>query len=560
MLIHLQIRDFAIVEHLALDFGPGMTALTGETGAGKSILIDALGLLLGDRADSAVIRPGVGRAELVAVFDLAALPEARAWLAERDLGDDPECHLRRLVTREGRSRAYLNGSPQPLQVLKEFGERLVDIHGQHEHQSLLRRDVQRQLLDDAAGHGSLLSELADQHREISGLGRRLAELEQARTEREARLDLLRFQVRELEALNLGIGELADMEDEHRRLANAGRLLETCQSALDTLYDNEDQSVSTWLGRVAGELEPLQDIDARLGPALELVNAALIQVQEASDTLRRYLLDTDPDPGRLDWLEQRLADIQALARKHRRRPGELPTLLGELGGELDAIEHGEEREAELRQALERAEAEYHRLANQLSRQRTTAATELSQRVSEAMQSLGMAGGRFEIRLEATGRPTPTGLETVEFLVSANPGQPPRSLAKVASGGELSRISLAIQVITAHGERIPTLIFDEVDTGIGGGIAEVVGRRLRELGGSRQVLCVTHLPQVAAQAHRHLQVSKHSDGTSTATRILALDQEARVGEVARMLGGMELTDNTLAHAREMIDRAQSPSEER
>lgn len=554
MLSHLQICDFAIIDRLELELGPGMTAVTGETGAGKSILVDALGLVLGERADSTTVRHGAERADISAVFDLEHLPAARRWLAGRDLDLEPDCHLRRVVSGEGRSRAYINGSPQPLQALREFGDLLVDIHGQHEHQSLLKRELQRQLLDDYGGHPALLAELGEHFQAWTRLRRRLENLQRAALERESRLDLLRYQVQELQTLNLQADEVPALEEEQRRLANAGRLLENSRQILDRLYEDESLSVHSLLNQFLRDLESLGTLDARLAPITELLNAALIQVQEAGDELRRYLHHLDLDPGRLEWVDQRLADVHALARKHRLSPGELPVLLERLQTELDALETSELREERLGKELKTVSEAYFRCAETLSGRRAAAAETLKTKVSEAMHGLGMPGGRFEVALERGDKPTPYGLESVEFRVSANPGQPVKPLNKVASGGELSRISLAIQVITARAARIPTLVFDEVDTGIGGGVAEIVGRQLRTLGESRQVLCVTHLPQVAAQAHQHLQVSKQTGPRSTRTLVAALCSEERIGEIARMLGGIELTDNTLAHAREMIERAQ------
>ncbi|HXH04084.1 MAG TPA: DNA repair protein RecN [Candidatus Competibacteraceae bacterium] len=553
MLTHLQIRDFAIVEQLELELQPGMTAITGETGAGKSILVDAIGLLLGDRADSGVIRHGAERADLVAGFDLSALPAAREWLAARELGDGGECLLRRVIGPQGRSRAYINGIAQPAQALKELGEMLIDIHGQHAHQSLLQRDLQRQLLDDHAGNQPLLAELGRHFRQWSELRRQLERLRQADAERDARLDLLRFQVNELEALGLKPGELAELEQEHRLLASASRRLEASQQILQWLYENDEVSADTLLGQSLHELDALSILDSRLVPVGELLTSASIQLREACDELRRYARDIDLDPGRLDWIERRLAEIQTLARKHRLSPEELPRRLGELQAELAGLDHSEQRIEALEREMELHHCDYQRIAAELGRRRQATARELGTGVSRAMAGLGMAGGRFEARLEPLERPTAQGLEAVEFWVSANPGQPPRPLAKVASGGELARISLAIQVIAAHATHIPTLIFDEVDSGIGGAVAEVVGRQLRHLGEHRQVLCVTHLPQVAAQAHHHFQVSKLREADTTRTRIARLEGERRVEEIARMLGGIELTASTLAHAREMIDLA-------
>jgi DNA repair protein RecN (Recombination protein N) len=550
MLTQLQIRDFVIVEQLELELDPGMSTLTGETGAGKSIVIDALSLLLGDRGDSSVVRQGAERTDISAVFDLSQLPEARAWLAERELDSGQECHLRRVISRNGRSKAYIDGIPQPLQVFKELGEQLVDIHGQHEHQSLLKRDLQRQLLDDYADNQALLTELAGHYETWRERRRKLETLRQASQERDARLDFLRFQVNELQALNLQEGELAALDEEQRRLANADKLLASCQRALGCLYEDE-VSAHGLLTQTLHEVTALSVLDTRLAPVSELLNAALIQVQEASDEVRQYLQQLDLDPARLEWVEQRLAAIHSLARKHRQPPAELPAWLERLQRELEELDNSELHQEQLEQQAEQALQAYSRNAELLSKRRAEAAVVLAEKVSAAMQGLGMPGGRFAIQLERQTKPSSQGLEMVEFLVSANPGQPLRPLNKVASGGELSRISLAIQVIAAHSARIPTLIFDEVDTGIGGGTAEVVGRQLRTLGKTRQVLCVTHLPQVAAQAHQHFQVSKQTDGQSTRAIVTRLDPEERVQEIARMLGGVELTAKTQAHAREMIE---------
>ena len=554
MLTQLRIRDFAIVEALELELAAGMTAVTGETGAGKSILVDAIGLLLGDRADSGVIRHGADRADLSAAFDLERLPAARAWLAERDLDRDRECHLRRVVAAgNGRSRNYINGVPQPAQALRELGELLVDIHGQHEHQSLLRREAQRQLLDDYAGHQALAAAVAEQCRTWMRLRQELRQLQQAGSDRDARLDILRHHLRELAALNLAEGEVAELESEQRRLAHANQLLETGQQLLNGLTESDETAIADRLNLSLRELDGLIRLDARLTPVSELLNAALIQLQEASSELRGYVEALDLDPAHLARVEQRLTAAHHLARKHRLAAEELPGLRTRFEAELDTLEHSETRLESLQQAVQDALAGYRASAGPLSEQRIAAAQDLGERISRALAGLGMPGGRFAIALERLDKPTPGGLETVEFQVSANPGQPLRPLSKVVSGGELSRISLAIQVITAHAARIPTLIFDEVDTGIGGGVAEVVGKQLRELGGNRQVLCVTHLPQVAAQAHQQFKVEKQTDGERTHTQVLTLDASERVTEIARMLGGLELTANTLAHAREMVAKA-------
>jgi len=558
MLTHIHIRDFAIVDELELEFAGGMTALTGETGAGKSILVDALGLVLGDRAGAEAIRHGADKAEISASFQISTLPAVRAWLQSQDLEADDECQLRRIIGREGRSRAYINGRSTPVQSLKDIGELLADIHGQHEHQSLLRRDVQRDILDTYASHGTEVTALAALYREHKTQSDELERLRGAAQDRGARSELLRFHIQELEALNLGDGELQQLEEEHGRLANAGRLLETCQRAVAALYEDE-VSATGLLGHAQAELQELLRFDAKLQSMCELLNGALIQAREASDELRSYSESMELDPARLDWIDQRIASIQSLARKHRCKPEELNALLDRSRQEFEQLEHADEHFDILERNITRLAKDYRALALKIRSQRQTAATALGEKISSAMHELGMPGGRFSIALEdlPTGELTAHGLDRIEFRVSANPGQPPQDLTKVASGGELSRISLAIQVIATHASPVSTLVFDEVDTGIGGGVAEVVGRQLRALGERSQVLCVTHLPQVAAQAHHHCQVQKLTGAETTRTRIQTLTGKERVDEIARMLDGIEVTASTLAHAQEMIDRAQQNS---
>ncbi|WJW76453.1 DNA repair protein RecN [Thiohalobacter sp. IOR34] len=554
MLTHIHIRDFVLVDQLELELEPGMTALTGETGAGKSILIDALGLALGDRADSSVVRHGCERAEIAVSFDLATLPAVRDWLQAQDLAEDDECHLRRVVYREGRSRAYLNGRPVPLQQLRELGSRLIDIHGQHEHQSLMRTELQRTLVDDYAGLGPLLSGLAGLYDDWKARREELDRLREAARERGDRLDLLRFQLQELEALAPAEGELERLDEEHARLAHASELIEGGHQALDRLYDAEG-SIHGRLGETLAELQALAGLDPALTPVCELLNGALIHTQEAADALRHHSDRLEIDPQRLAWLEERIGLWQQLARKHRLTPAELPALVGRLRDELDRLEHADQHFERLEAEIEELATAYREQAARLGDRRRQAAAELGTAVSAAMQELGMAGGRFEIAVETRSDAgfARHGLERIEFRVSANPGQPLAPLARVASGGELSRISLAIQVIATDASPVPVLVFDEVDSGIGGGVAEVVGRQLRALGDRRQVLCVTHLPQVAAQAHQQLQVSKLASEDATRTRIRPLDAEDRVEEIARMLGGIEVTESTLDHAREMLARA-------
>jgi DNA repair protein RecN (Recombination protein N) len=554
MLTHLHISDFAIVNRLELEFAAGMTVLTGETGAGKSILLDALGLCLGDRAESIAVRHGADRAEVSASFEIAALDEVNAWLSENELDADGECVIRRVVGSDGRSKAFVNGRVVPVQSLRELGERLVDIHGQHAHQSLLKRDAQRELLDEYAGLGADVTELGRRYRQWKSLEDEYARLATAQSEREARLELLRFQLAELQALDLKPGEIAQVEEEHRRLANASRLLESSQQAEQLLYE-DDQAAVNLMSRALTELREMERFDGGVAECAQLLESALIQAREAAAELRHYRDRLDLDPGRLGELEQRLADIHDLARKHRTEGEALIALTEHFTAELDTLENAGARLDGLERDITKAKTAYLQLARQVGKKRASAGEKLGVAVTANMQELGMAGGRLDVQVEALpeAQAGVAGLERIELLVSANPGQPARPLGKVASGGELSRISLAIQVLTATGAGIPTLIFDEVDVGIGGGVAEMVGRRLRDLGGKRQVLCVTHQPQVAALGHHHFVVSKQTTKGVTRTRIEHVTGDARVEEVARMLGGIEITAQTRSHARELIDRA-------
>jgi DNA repair protein RecN (Recombination protein N) len=554
MLKQLHIRNLAIVENLELDFGPGMTVLTGETGAGKSILLDALGLTLGDRADSALVRHGAKRAEVTAGFATEGLDNVAAWLEENELEAEGECLIRRTVNAEGRSRAYINGQPVPIQLLKALGEQLVDIHGQHAHQSLMKRDAQRRLLDDYAGHGKQLTALAETFRRWTSLREEYEQLSRVAEERDARLELLRYQVQELTALELQPGELEELDSEHQRLAHANRLLEGCQRAVAGLYEDEG-AITGHLDRLVQELQELQRYDAGLATTTEMLETAAIQAKEAATELRHYVSGLELDPERLEQVEQRLGDIHDLARKHRTEPEELPDLLARLEQELESLEGAGARLEGMAEEIEAARREYLDQAGKLSQSRRKAAKALGKRVTDQIHGLGMGEGQFEIGVEKLTEEEagPTGLDRIELRVAANPGQPMRALSKVASGGELSRISLAIQVCTAGQEGIPTLIFDEVDVGIGGAVAEMVGRLLRQLAGERQILCVTHQAQVAALGHQHMQVSKQVSGKQTTTSITELGLDERVEEIARMLGGLEITEQTEAHARDLIGRA-------
>ncbi|WP_455234740.1 DNA repair protein RecN [Thiogranum longum] len=551
MLLSLHIRDFAIIDELEIELGPGMTALTGETGAGKSILLDALGLLLGDRADAGAVRHGAERADISASFDVSGIETARAWLAEQELELGDECQLRRVVLSEGRSRAYVNGSPVPAQSLRELGEHLVDIHGQHEHQSLMKRDLQRQLLDSHGGHQQLVAELTALYREWTLRRQQIEAIVGAGQDRDSRVEFVQFQLRELNELAPEPGEVEQLHEEHARLANAGQLLETCGTHLDRLYDDE-HSAHSMISHALSDLGPLTEIDPTLRDARELIDNALIQLEEGVDQLRAYQQKLELDPQRLQWVEHRLDALHRVAAKHRVEAESLAEFQTRLSAELEQLEQADQQLQELEQGCQQLAAQFETIARQLHRERVKTASRLSEQVTAAMQGLGMAGGRFrvEVRDGNDQGMSAHGCDQIEFLVSANPGQPLKALSRVASGGELSRISLAIQVIAAKDTRIPTLIFDEVDTGVGGAVAESVGRQLQALGLHHQVMCVTHLAQVAAQAHQHLQVVKLTGGKSTRTRVRALSETERVEEIARMLGGRKITDSTLQHAREML----------
>jgi DNA repair protein RecN (Recombination protein N) len=557
MLTQLDIRNFAIIDDLSLELEAGMTVLTGETGAGKSILLDALGLLLGDRADASALRAGAERAEISASFELDDASEALEWLRARefDIGDAPHaCLVRRVVARDGRGRAFINGSPVTTRDLKEFGECLVDIHGQHEHQSLMRRDVQRDIVDGFGRHGDLTGDVARLFREHRAIEERIASLTHKGDDGGMRVDFLRFQVQELEALRLQPDELAQLDLEHKRLSNAGRLIEQGQQALQMLYEDED-AIYDRLSHAQHVLAELSALEPAYAAAAELAATAKIQLQEAADGVRRVLDGLDLDPKRLQQVESRLADITTLARKHRVPPAELAQHQQKLSEELALLESAAGEIDALTAKRAAAEKAWRASAKALHEARRKAGKSLARKITEQLRGLGMPQGEFAVAIAAEPEAAPRehGFDQIEFTVTLNPGQEHRPLARVASGGELSRISLAIQVCSLASTAVGTLVFDEVDAGIGGGVAEIVGRQLRTLGDSRQVLCVTHLAQVAAQARQQLQVWKEVRKGQTYTRVQALADKERIEEVARMLGGVEITAQTRAHAKEMISRA-------
>ena len=557
MLTHLTVSNYAVAEKVELTIREGMTALTGETGAGKSIVMDALSLVTGARADAGAVREGAEKADLSAVFDITRIPEARNWLEERDLDQEGDCVLRRVIRHDGRSRGYINGQPCTLSDLKALGGMLMDIHSQHQHQSLLKRETHHRLVDEFGGNGERAEQVRNAFREWRDLNRKLEQASNQRDERNARTELLRYQVEELDRLALAADELDQLEAEHKQLANAESILEQCHEAAQCCGEGEPAAVSM-LEQARQKLERLPIEVPQLAETCQMLEEARIQVEEAGDNLRRFIDDYDCDPQRLKEVEERLSSIYQIARKHQVQPQELPEHHEALRAELDELENGSESLEQLGERVEAARAEWQRLADELSRVRREAAEQLDASVGEELRRLSMPDIRFQTHFAATsedGRPAATGHEDMEFLVSTNAGQSARPLGKVASGGELSRISLAIQVVVAQTSTIPTLVFDEVDVGIGGGVAEVVGRLLRQLGESGQILCVTHLPQVASQAHQHLSVSKFTEDEQTYSTVEILDSDERIREVARMLGGVDLTEQTIAHASEMLQKGQA-----
>lgn len=550
MLLSLAIRDFVIVDQLELDFSAGFTVLSGETGAGKSILIDALSLVLGERADASVVRENCQRADICATF---SIPDSLStWLQEQGFDAEEDLLLlRRVVDNSGRTKAYINGASATLGQLREAGEFLVDIHGQHAHQSLLKNDAQRTLLEGHAGLIAQSHQLATAFRHWHHLNKQIQQLNSNAADLERVRERLQWQVEELQQLAPQAGEWEEVQNEHSRLAHAASLLEGAQTAVQVLSEN-DGALLDQLSAQMTRLQQLVQYDAALQPVLEALEPAQIQIQEAVSSLHHYLGRTELDPQRLQEVAARVETLHGAARKFRVTPEELPTLLATLSAELQQLQSASDM-AELEAQAAQALAAYQKQAKTLSQQRAKAAKALSSAVTQAMQTLSMAGGKFEVALtpNSTQEPASHGLEQIEFLVAGHAGVAARPLNKVASGGELARISLALAVITSAATPVPTLIFDEVDSGIGGAVAEVVGKLLRQLGHSRQVLCVTHLPQVAAQGEHHLCVSKavHANG-QTLSQITVLERTTRIEEIARMLGGVEITDTTRKHARELL----------
>ena len=555
MLSLITVRNYAVIDEVDVEFQPGMSVLTGETGAGKSILVDALGLALGDRADAGAVRTGCREARISVLFECPRGHPALNWLTERGLDQDRTCVLRRIVSAKGRSRAFVNNQPATLQDLRSVGSRLVNIHGQGAHQALMQAHAQRGIVDH---HGNHL-ELARQVATAFGAWRSCQEEYEAQRQRGAdrasEIELLRFQVRELENLDYQDGELDTLQEERSRLANVDRLAGSVESALSGLFERDHGSAQELIAQAQRELSDARNLDPSLGDAADLLSEAEIQVQEAVRGLASYRDRLEPDPQRLDWVESRLATIRSLALRHSVEEAELGTVLATLRSRIAAHGNAAESLEAARQRVRQSRDAYFKAAEDLSSARLQSAASLGKSVGAQMAVLGLPKGRFraDIRRKPDDRADATGLDRIDFQVSLNPGQEFGPLSRVASGGELSRISLALEVVAAGATTIPTLVFDEVDSGIGGGVAEIVGRRLADIATHRQVLCVTHLAQVASQGRQHFRVLKQSGEQSTQTGVRSLSAEERVEELARMLGGVEITARTRAHAEEMIERA-------
>ncbi|MBT9567713.1 MAG: DNA repair protein RecN [Thiobacillus sp.] len=549
MLTHLSIRNYLLVESVELDFAPGLTVLTGETGAGKSILIDALALALGDRAEGGVVRKDAARAEITAEFDIRAVPQLKVWLeAAGYLAEDGALILRRVIDAGGRSRAFINGSAAPLAQLKEAAEFLLDIHGQHAHHALLRPQTQRDVLDAFDGAQSQAAAVsAAWHTWQHARELRLACETQGQA-RQIEREGLTLAVEELRALGDDLARWDEIQTEHARLAHVTTLIEGCHTLIQGL-DEGDAAVSGQLGEMSARLDAMRAVDESLGEVSTLLGSAHANLGEAVHALRRYADGLSLDPERLGVLDRRLGDMHLLARKHRVQPDALAGLLEQFESRLAVLVASDDLEA-LQAREDAARVQYFKAAGDLTAQRRKAATALSKQVTAAMHELALVGGQLEIQLPAVSEPRAHGMEDVSFLVASHPGLAPGLLAKVASGGELSRISLAIQTALSGVAGVPTLIFDEVDVGIGGSVAEAVGRRLAKLGETRQVLVITHLPQVAARGTQHLCVSKQANGGFVSSNIEALDSVRRVEEIARMLGGLKITSTTRKHAAEML----------
>lgn len=550
MLSQLSIQNFAIIDKLDLHLQSGMMVITGETGAGKSIAVDALGLALGDRAEASVVKHGAKRSDITAVFDVSQNPLAQQWLLEHELDEDQQCILRRTISSSGGSKAYINGRPATLQQIKNLGELLIDIHSQHQHQSLLRSETPRHLLDSYGKCNELASSVKKAFLKWSSLEEKLQELKNLAHERTSRIEFLNFQISELSELGLCENEWEQLEAEHKQLSNAEKIQSNLNSCLDNLYQN-DNALSTQLESVTQNLTEISEYLPDVSESIELLNAAVINIEEVVNNIRHLSNEDSNNPQRLSDVESRISEILDMARKHHCKPIELFSVLQKLEDELEPLMSIESSADTLEKDIEQARKKYQKLANDLTSQRAKAAKKLEKSCDAILIDLGMKNCQLQVDLCPTEQQgSVTGNEKIQFLVRTNPGSPFKTLAKVASGGELSRISLAIQVVTAKLNSFPVLVFDEVDVGIGGGTAEVVGRLLRQLSEDKQVICITHQAQVAAQGHHHWTVEKQSTQDATVTCMKKLDQDEREIEIARMIGGLKLTATTQKHAREML----------
>lgn len=551
MLAHLSVNNFAIVKSLQLELSKGMTTITGETGAGKSIAIDALGLCLGGRAEASMVRQGEEKTEVSAAFSLENNINATRWLEDNDLLDGNDCILRRIISKEGRSRAFINGSPVPLSQLKSLGQLLINIHGQHAHHQLMKSEYQMAMLDQYAGHSNLLKSTRNAYQTWRQSDNSLKQLKENSAANLAQKQLLEYQIKELNELSLGEDEYEELEQEHKRLSNSGELASTCQQAIELIYEGEEVNALGILQTANHSLIQLAELDEKLSELPNMVAEAIIQLEEANAELRNYLDNIDVDPARMVYVEERFSKVMSMARKHHVMPDELYQHHQDLLAQIEALDCSDERLEEIEQEVGAKYQHFLVTAEKLHKSRARYAKELNKLITASMHELSMEKAQFSIEVNNEGtHPSPLGMDAVCFVVSTNPGQPMQPIAKVASGGELSRISLAIQVITAQKVDTPSLIFDEVDVGISGPTAAVVGKMLRKLGESTQVLCVTHLPQVAGCGHQQLFVAKQTKAGKTETQMRRLDNEQRVSELARLLGGSEITDSTLANAKELL----------
>lgn len=552
MLLQLTIQNFAIVRALDIDWHSGMTTITGETGAGKSIAIDALGLCLGDRATTNVVRPNTSKADLTATFDVKHNPLAAKWLKAQELDFDNECILRRVISAEGRSKAYINGSQVPLTQLKELGQKLVNIHGQHDHQLIVKTNEQRRLLDEYANHHHLMDDVKHYYHQWRKQVQELEILQENKLQRDAKKQLLQYQVNELDEFSIQPDEFESIETEYKRQSHAQHILSETLVAVQSLADNEQFNVLEQLQRSHDSISALAEYDSQLGDIASLLNSSLIQLEEASNDLKHYHDKLELDPEAFSHIEERYSVAVQLAKKHQVAPEKLFDFHASLAQELTNISDDESRLDNLAEQIELTRQTYIEACKQLSKSRVKAGKELSKLISKSMQELNMPHGQFEVDIcsDDTVTPSANGLDAVCFMVSINPGQTAEAMHKVASGGELSRISLAIQVILANKVISPTLIFDEVDVGISGPTAAKVGAKLQALAKSTQVICVTHLPQVACKGHQQLFVAKLTDGAHTETNVTELSEKARVQEIARLLAGDKVTENSLANAQELL----------